>query len=161
LSWLTLWRKTNLKPGVYYGHVSIPPLKTFIKLSGSSAAITTITFNNTCQVNYHIDPIDYILFFFLLFSFFLTLFSPSTVSMIYHKCGKCFCYLLQWWLLRWKYLILVGIQDKNRSEGEKYFFLFCFFGITQQRSFLVKKNNILIDGCFVIFILQTFLWNAN
>jgi pectinesterase len=54
------WIEIYIKPGVYFGHISIPALKTFIKLSSSDPSGTIITYNNTCQVNYHIDPIDYV-----------------------------------------------------------------------------------------------------
>jgi len=54
------WIEIYLKPGTYVGHVSIPALKTFISLVGSSPESTVISFNNTCKANYHIDPIDYV-----------------------------------------------------------------------------------------------------
>ena len=101
----------DIKPGVYYGHVSVPSLKTFIKLSASDPSTTIISFNNTCQVNYHIDPIDCIFFTPLLSS--LLFLAPSClllsifISSLLHLspltcfvliiaiCGECYSHAVQ------------------------------------------------------------------
>jgi len=55
-----LWVTIYISPGIYVEHVSVPASKPFIKLVGSVPEKTIISFNNTCKVNYHIDPIGYI-----------------------------------------------------------------------------------------------------